>query len=221
MYKDLSNILNQYKSDDFKLFQERLIKTVYEIIGVKTPELKKIAKEIGNDYEFMNNLPHTYFEENQVHAFILSDLKDFNEAIVLVDKFLNFVDNWATCDQLCPKIFKKNKESLLPYIDRWIKSYHPYKIRFAIKCLMSYYLDDDYDIKYLNKVISINNDEYYVNMMIAWYLSVALVKRWDDAIKVIEAKELDKWIHNKAIQKALESFRISDEKKEYLKTLKL
>ena len=193
------------------------------IIGVRTPELRKFAKILlkSNYYlSFLSELPHKYFDENQLHAFIISEIKDYDDCIVYLNKFLPYVDNWATCDQLSPKVFKKNHSNLLDQIKVWINSKETYTIRFGIGMLMQYYLDDDFKLECLNLVSNIKSDEYYVNMMIAWYFATALAKQYDSTIKIIEDKKLDKWIHNKTIQKAIESYRIIPEKKEYLKSLK-
>jgi 3-methyladenine DNA glycosylase AlkD len=193
------------------------------IIGVRTPELRKFAKILlkSNNYlSFLSELPHKYFDENQLHAFIISEIKDYNDCIVYLNEFLPYVDNWATCDQLSPKVFKKNHSNLLEQIKVWINSKETYTIRFGIGMLMQYYLDDDFKLEYLNLVSNIKSDEYYVNMMIAWYFATALAKQYDLTIKIIEDKKLDKWIHNKTIQKAIESYRIIPLQKEYLRSLK-
>ena len=193
------------------------------IIGVRTPALRSLAKELSKREDigtFLNDLPHKYFEENQLHAFILSGMKDADKAFELTDKFLPYVDNWATCDQMSPKIFKKHKDLLLEYTDKWIKSDLTYMKRFGIGMLMEHFLDDDFKITYLTKVSKIRSDEYYVNMMIAWYFATALAKQYDATLPYIEKQKLDIWTHNKSIQKAVESYRITPEQKEYLKTLK-
>ena len=193
------------------------------IIGVRTPALRSFAKELSKREDidtFLNDLPHKYFEENQLHAFILSGMKDAAKAIELVDKFLPFVDNWATCDQMSPKVFKKHKDLLLEYTDKWIKSDLTYVKRFGIGMLMEHFLDEDFKTTYLTKVSKIRSDEYYVNMMIAWYFATALAKQYDATLPYIEKQKLDIWTHNKSIQKAVESYRITPEQKDYLKTLK-
>ena len=207
-------------------FQVKLIPTVdpKSIIGVRTPELRKLVKEIikSNDYEsFLDNLPHKYFEENQLHAFIISEIKDYDSCISYINKFLPFVDNWATCDQMSPKIFKKNHDKLLGHIKLWIKSKDTYTIRFGIGMLMEHFLNEDFKDEYLSLVASIKSEEYYVNMMKAWYFATALAKQYDSAIVYLEKKELDVWTHNKTIQKAIESYRITDKQKEYLRSLKI
>jgi len=193
------------------------------ITGVRTPQLRALAKELSKREDislFLEDLPHKLFEEDQLHAFILSGMKDAEECIRLVDKFLPYVDNWATCDQMSPKVFKKNKKLLLEYVNTWIKSDKTYVKRFAIGMLMEHFLDEDFKPSYLSKVAKIRSDEYYVNMMIAWYFATALAKQYDRTLPFIEEQKLDKWTHNKSIQKAVESYRITPEQKEYLKTLR-
>ena len=194
------------------------------MIGVRTPEIKKLAKELFNKdiaKEFINSLPHHYFDENQLHAFLISLIKDYKECVKEVDNFLPYVDNWGTCDQLSPKVFAKHKEELIEVIYKWLKSKHTYTVRFAIGLLLALYLDDSFKEEYLAVVASIKSAEYYINMMIAWYFATALAKQYKSAIKYIEDKRLDPWVHNKTIQKAVESYRISDEQKLYLKSLKI
>ena len=193
-------------------------------IGVRTPELKKLAKELFNSEtanSFVETLPHRYFDENQLHAFIISLTKDYQTCLKEVDRFLPYVDNWATCDQLSPKVFTKHKEELIVSIKKWLKSKHTYTVRFAIGMLMQHYLDESFKEEYMELVASIKSEEYYINMMIAWYFATALVKQWNTAIKYIEGKKLSPWVHNKTIQKAVESYRISDEQKKFLKNLKI
>lgn len=193
------------------------------VIGVRTPALRQLAKEYVKRDDvslFLNDLPHKYFDENQLHAFILSLMKDAEECIKLVDKFLPFVDNWATCDQMSPKVFKKHKDLLLKYVNVWIGSDHTYVKRFAIGMLMEHFLDEDFKTSYLTKVSKIRSDEYYVNMMVAWYFATALAKQYEETLPYIEKQKLDIWTHNKTIQKAVESYRITPEQKEYLKMLK-
>ena len=195
-----------------------------KMIGVRTPELKKLAKELyGNEIAnaFIETLPHTYFDENQLHAFIISLIKDYQICLKEVERFLPYIDNWGTCDQLSPKVFSKHKDELIKEIKRWLKSKHTYTVRFAIGMLLALYLDESFKEEYLELVASIRSDEYYINMMVAWYFATALAKQYKSAIKYIEDKKLDIWVHNKTIQKAVESYRISDEQKAYLKTLKV
>ncbi len=193
------------------------------IIGVRIPETRKLAKESVNTKEaelFLNNLPHKYYDENILHGSLLSEIKDYDKCIEYIDKFLPYIDNWAVCDTLLPKVFKKNTDKLIEKINIWIKDKHIYTVRFAISMLMRLYLDDNYDKKYLNMVSKVKTDEYYLKMMVAWYFATALAKRWDDAVYYLENNKLDTWIHNKTITKACESFRITDEQKEYLRKLK-
>lgn len=212
--------------EKYRDFQAKLIPTVTpdSVIGVRTPALKKMAKQYAkrDDVEaFLSDTPHKYFDENQLHAFILSEIKDFNRCIELVDAFLPFVDNWDTCDQMSPKIFKKHKEELLSYIDKWLGSSETYTVRFAIGMLMEHFLDADFDVSYPEKVAVIRSEEYYINMMKAWYFATALAKQYDAALPFIEEQRLDKWSHNKAIQKSVESYRITPDQKEYLRSLKI
>ncbi|MBR4240652.1 MAG: DNA alkylation repair protein [Eubacterium sp.] len=224
--KKIENFLFENQDKEYRDFQSKLIPDIEKenFIGVRTPALKKFAKEMlktGEYAGFLCDLPHKYFDENQLQAFIISGIKDFDSCVGEVENFLPFVDNWATCDQLSPKCFSKNKKELLKYIEKWIKSDKTYSVRFAIKMLMSHFLDGDFDEKYLKTVSAVNSDEYYINMMIAWYFATALAKQYEKALPYIENKVLDIWTHNKAIQKATESYRITPEQKEYLKTLKI
>ena len=223
--KCISEELFKLQDIKYRDFQIKLVPnySIDIMIGVRTPDLRNYAKKLlkENKYkDFLEELPHKYFDENQLHAFIISEIKDYEKCIIYINKFLPYVDNWATCDQMSPKIFKKNKDKLIIEIMRWIKSKETYTVRFGIGMLMQYYLDDDFNPKYLEKVSKIKSKEYYVNMMIAWYFATALAKQYDDAIKYIEKNILDKWTHNKTIQKALESYRITPSQKEYLKRLK-
>ena len=210
----------------YRDFQVKLIphKTVEEMIGVRTPELRKYAKELLKREDigsFLAILPHEYFDEYQLHAFIISGIKDYDKCMEEVNRFLPYVDNWATCDQLSPKVFKKNRPDLLKQIKKWLKSKETYTVRFGIGMLMEHFLNEDFDIKYPEMVAKLRSEEYYINMMIAWYFATALAKQYDAVLPFIEEKRLDKWTHNKAIQKSVESYRITPEQKEYLKTLKI
>ena len=210
---------------EYAIFQTGLIpgRDSKDFIGVRTPDLRKLAKELKGEEgieEFLGDLPHKYFDENQLHAFIISEEKDFARCMEQVETFLPYVDNWATCDQLSPKVFKKYKKELLAHIKKWLKSDETYTIRFGMGMLMQHFLDEDFDIKYPKMVAKIRSEEYYVNMMIAWYFATALAKQYDAVLPFIKDKELATWTHNKAIQKAIESRRITDEQKEYLRTLK-
>lgn len=205
----------------YQAFQARLIPNIYpkSIIGVRTPQLRALAKEM--DRSFLCNLPHCYFEENQIHAFMLEREKDFRTAVSDVDEFLPYVDNWASCDQLNPKVFKKHRDELLPHIRCWIGSGHTYTIRFGIKMLMDHFLDDAFHAEYPQMVADIHSEEYYVRMMQAWYFATALAKQYDAVAPYIEHYRLEKWTHNKAIQKVVESYRITPEQKEYLKQFRV
>lgn len=222
------DILSELKKLQDKGYRKMQITTIpsvkaKSIIGVRTPALRALAKELSKRDDisiFLEDLPHKFFEENQLHAFILSGMKDAEECIKLVDEFLPYVDNWATCDQMSPKIFKKHKDLLLEYVNEWIKSDKTYVKRFAVGMLMEHFLDEDFKTSYLTKVSRIRSDEYYINMMTAWYFATALAKQYDAALPYIEKQKLDKWTHNKTIQKAVESYRITPEQKEYLKTLR-
>ena len=216
-----------YELQDLKYrdMQIRIIPTVEpeSVIGVRTPVLRAMAKELlkaGEYKDFLEDLPHKYFEENQLHAFIISGIKDLRECMEELEKFLPYVDNWATCDQMSPKIFKKHREVLFAHIKEWIRSDKTYTVRFGVGMLMEHFLDDDYDSKYPEMIAGLRSEEYYVNMMIAWYFATALAKQYESILPYIEQKRLDDWTHNKAIQKSLESRRIGDEQKLYLKSLK-
>ncbi len=193
------------------------------IIGVRVPDLRKLAKEIPLEEAraFMGELPHKYIEENNLHGFIISNMKDFEAVIRELKVFLPHVDNWATCDLISPKIFKKHLDELLPYIDKWLQSQETYTIRFGIEMLMSFYLDADFKPEYLEKVAKIRSEEYYVRMMVAWYFATALAKQYDASIGYIEQHRLEDWTHRKTIQKAVESRRLTPEQKNYLKTLSI
>lgn len=224
-------------------FTSRIIPNVdpKTILGIKTPELRALAKELLAGQKgaanaskakkaaalapvakkFLSDLPHKYFEENQLHGFVISGIKDFDLCVAELERFLPFIDNWATCDQCSPICFKKNRAALLPLIKKWIKSGRVYTVRFAIVNLMRHFLDDDFAPEYLEMVAAVKSDEYYIKMAVAWYFAEALAKQWDAALPYIKAKRLEAWTHNKAIQKARESFRVSDERKELLGGLKV
>ena len=224
--KEIREALLNEKDVKYKDFQGSLIPGVDAeyFIGVRTPRLRAMAKEYAKNKDiqkFLDDLPHKYFDENQLHAFIISGMKDYDKCVEELEKFLPYVDNWATCDQMSPGIFKKHKKEILPLIDKWMKSGETYSIRFGIKMLMEHFLDDDFDIKYAKKVSKVKSEEYYVRMMVAWYMATALAKQYDAVLPIMEDKKMEAWTHNKAIQKAVESYRVSDEHKNYLKTLKI
>jgi len=223
---EIQERLFELQDEKYRDFQAKLIPTAdpASVIGVRTPELRKLAKELSKKDDidaFLEALPHGYFDENQLHAFILSGMKDYGKCMSGVCSFLPFVDNWATCDQMSPKVFGKNKDDLLTHIKEWLRSDRTYTVRFAVGMLMEHFLGDDYDIAYPEMVAAIRSDEYYVNMMRAWYFATALAKQYDSAVRFIEEKKLDRWTHNKAIQKSVESYRITPEQKTYLKSLKI
>jgi len=214
------------RDEQYAVFQRRLIPSIAPetIIGVRTPALRDLAKKLrGTETArmFIKELPHQTFEENQLHAFLIEGEKDFDTCLELVNSFLPCVDNWATCDQLSPKALVKDRTRLLVCIRQWLASDHVYTIRFGVNCLMRWYLDDAFDPVYLDWISALRSDEYYVNMGIAWYFATALAMQWDEVIPLIEQKSLDPWVHNKTIRKALESYRITDTQKAYLRTLKI
>ncbi len=217
--------LIEVKDDDYRRFQTKLVPNIPEetIIGVRTPQMRTIAKELFKSPErdaFLNDLPHLYYEENLVHFFVISMIRDFDECVEAVDTFLPYVDCWPVSDQATPKAFAKNHEKLLPHIRKWIASKHVYTARFGIRMLMNEYLGDDFRKEYLKLVADKKGDDYYLKMMIAWYFATALAKKYDETIPYFEQHLLEEWTHRKAIQKALESYRVSEEHKEYLRNLK-
>jgi len=210
----------------YKDFQCKLMPTVPPdtVIGVRTPILRKLAKELSKvpkTVEFLKLLPHKYYDENNLHVFLVENIMDYGEAVAAVDAFLPYVDNWATCDLMNPKVFKRHRQELLTELQRWISSDRTYTIRFGIEMLMSHYLDEDFLSEYPKWVAGIRSEEYYVNMMIAWYFATALAKQWEAIIPYLEQNRLDKWTHNKTIQKAVESYRITEEQKVHLRLLRM
>lgn len=209
----------------YRDFQAKLMPTVAKetIIGVRTPAMRALAKELkGTELasNFLKELPHQYFDENQLHAFLINELKDYDECLQELERFLPYVDNWATCDQLSPKVLKKQPEATLEAIRKWMASQHVYTIRFGMEMLMSFYLDAWFKPEYLAWVAADRNDEYYVKMMVAWFFATALAKQYEATVPYLEQRLLPEWSHKKAIQKACESYRITKEQKEYLRTLK-
>lgn len=207
----------------YREFHSKLMPTVpkEKIIGVRTPVLRNFAKEFRKmpDCElFLSTLPHQYYEEDNLHAFLMEYEKNFETLVEKIETFLPYVDNWATCDGMRPKLFQKHKDELIPYVKKWIASEHVYTVRYGVGMLLSYYLDDAFKPEYLEWAANIKSDEYYVKMMIAWYFATALAKQYDSAICYIEEKKLETWTHSKTIQKAIESYRISPECKNYLRT---
>jgi 3-methyladenine DNA glycosylase AlkD len=216
--------LFEMQDEKYRDFQSALIpgSDLEKVIGIRTPLLRKYAKNLPLEdaKAFLLELPHEYFDENQLHAFIVSEIKDIDACIKEVNTFLPYVDNWATCDQMSPVIFKKHKDKLLVEVKRWIASSETYTVRFGIKMLMQHFLDEDFNLEYPEMVAKIQSEEYYVKMMIAWYFATALAKQYDSVIPFIEEGRLEKWTHNKAIQKSIESYRITTEQKKYLRSLK-
>ena len=210
---------------EYMKFLSKLTPNVSEntIIGVRIPEIRKLAKKLvkNNEYEdFLKELPHKYYDENLLHGAIISESKNFEKCIKLLDNFLPFVDNWAVCDTISPKIFKKHKKELIEKIKEWSQSDKTYTCRFGVEMLMTHFLDEDFKKEYLEMVADIHSEEYYVKMVVAWFFATALAKQWDYAVIYLENNRLDVWVHNKTIQKARESLRILEDKKGYLKGLK-
>lgn len=211
---------------EYKAFHAKLMPTIdpRAIIGVRTPLLRQFTKDFEKtEYvkEFLNELPHAYYEENNLHGFLIERMKDFDLCIEQIDRFLPFVDNWATCDLMRPKIFKKHTNELLVHIEKWMKSKEPFTIRFGIEMLMTFYLDEEFKPEYLEWVMAVKHEHYYVRMMVAWYFATALAKQKEATLPVLEQGKLETWTHNKAIQKAIESYRVDEETKKYIRTLKI
>ena len=227
----IEKLLFDNRDEKYQKFHSSLVPTLEseKIIGVRMPALRKVAKELekdewftnGGKQEFLQNLPHEYYEENVLHAILLADEKDFYRTIELTEKFLPYIDNWAVCDVFSPKCFAKHKTELWRYIEKWLCQKETYTVRFAIVTAMRHFLDDDFSIDKFEKVIAVRSDEYYVNMAISWYVSFALIKQYDKVVGYIEHEVLPVWVHNKSIQKAVESYRIPNDRKEYLKSLKI
>ncbi len=221
----VKDALFSYQDLKYRDFQSPLVPNIDKetIIGVRTPQMRQVAKEFYNTpegSEFLSKLPHKYYEENLVHFFMIAMIKDFDECVKEVERFLPYVDCWPVCDQSSPKVFKKKHKELLPLIRKWIASDHVYTARFGIRMLMNEFLGDDFKEEYLEWVASVKGEDYYIKMMVAWYFATALAKRYDETVLYIEQHKLEEWTHKKAIQKAIESYRVSDEHKVYLKTLK-
>ena len=222
---DIKKRLFECRDLDYALFQSKLIPNVSKekIIGIRIPSLRILAKEYikdSNCQTFMNDLPHEYFDENMLHGLLISEYKDYEKCINEIDKFLPYVDNWAICDTISPKVFKKHKKELIYKIREWTGSSSVYTNRFGIGMLMRHFLDDDFSIEYLDIPALVRVDDYYVKMMVAWFFATSLSKKWDYAIPYLVNNRLDVWTHNKTIQKSCESFRITDKQKTYLKSLK-
>ena len=224
--KELQKLLFEYEDKKYGDFGAKLIPTLprEKFIGIRSPEYKNILKRIKGDEvisEFLDTLPHDYHEENCLHVQLINKIKDFDECVAALEKFMPYIDNWAVNDGVNPACFKKHRAELIGLVQKWISSKKTYTRRCGMKLLMANYLDDDFKPEYLDLPADLRSDEYYVNMMTAWLFAEALVKQWDTAVKYLEGHRLDDWTHNKAIQKACESFRVSDERKAYLRRLKV
>lgn len=211
--------------EQYRDFQSKLVPNIpkEKILGVRPPDMRRIAKEIrgtGEAEAFLAELPHRYYEENLVHFFLIAMIKDFDQCVQAVETFLPYVDCWPVCDQSSPKAFAKNHEKLLPLIQRWMGSDHVYTVRFGIRMLMNEFLGEDFKPEYLAWVAAVQGEDYYIRMMVAWYFATALAKQYDESVIYIEERRLEPWTHRKAIQKAIESFRVTEEHKDYLKTLR-
>lgn len=222
---DIQKQLWGLRDEKYAKFQSSLLPNIGPglIIGVRIPLIRQLARQLSEQQkaDFIAELPHKYYEENILHSAILGRLKDFDQAVCKVCRFLKYVDNWAVCDTLSPAAFAKEPERLLPYIERWMGSDEPYTVRFGIGMLMRYFLDERFEPQYLHQVAAIRSEGYYVKMMQAWFMATAIAKQYEETLKIFLAKELDPWVHNRSIQKARESFRVPLEHKNYLTTLKI
>ena len=220
--KEIQQLLFELQDMAYRDFHSRLMPDIDKetVIGIRVPVLRKYAKSIAGTElaeKFIKELPHRYYEENNLHMMLIIRIKDYEKCLSEIERFLPYIDNWATCDFPAPKCFEDHKEDLLPVIKRWIASSETYTVRYGIGMLMRLYLDEDFDPEYVRIVAEVKSDEYYVNMMIAWYMATALAKQWDVVIPYIEEHRMPDWVHRKTIQKAVESYRIADEQKKYLK----
>ncbi len=210
--------------EKYRDFHKKLVPTVDEerIIGIRVPELRKYAKAfpVQDRTAYLNLLPHRYIEENNLHAFLICGIKDFDVAMNRTEEFLPYIDNWATCDSFMPKVFKKYPDEVYAKVKEWLHSRHTYTVRYALVTLLNNFLDEEFSAEMLDLTANLRSEEYYINMAIAWYFSIALVKQYDAALPYIKERRLDRWTHNKAIQKAIESYRINSETKAYLRSLK-
>ena len=224
--KEIQTRLLSLKDEEYRNFHCRLIPMIDPemVIGIRVPVLRKLANQLTKTTDissFLSNLPHTYYDENVLHALFINGVEGYDTAVMEINRFLPYVDNWAVCDTISPKAFSKHHMELCDEIDHWLKSTHTYTVRFGLSMLMRHYLDDDFEPEYLEIAAAVSNDDYYVNMMIAWYFATALTKQYEYAVIYIEENRLEKWVHNKAIQKAIESRCISKKHKAYLNTLKV
>lgn len=226
MIRDVRKRLFEMQDTGYRDFHARLILTVEKekIIGIRTPILRKFAKEFGKTEEselFLKVLPHQYYEENNLHGLLIEQIRDYDKCLEELERFLPFIDNWATCDLLALHMMKKHRDIFIREVFRWIESDQPYTIRFGISMLMRHYLDEEFKTEYPEKVAAIRSEEYYVNMMRAWYFATALAKQYENVLPFLEKRQMDVWTHTKTIQKAIESYRITSEQKEYLRTLRI
>ena len=210
---------------EYRDFHAKLIPNIEKekIIGVRTPDLRKYAKSLCDEEveTFLKGLPHEYYEENNLHAFLIEREKNFEQCISKIEIFLPYVDNWATCDMMKPKVLGKQKDKLFEYIDKWLAAKDIYTVRFALNLLMTYYLDDGFRVEYLERAAAFSSEEHYINMMIAWYFATALAKQYEATLPFLTGRRLSVWVHNKTIQKAVESRRITPDQKDFLKKLKI
>ena len=223
--QEIRDRLFALQDPEYRLFQSKLMPTVdpARVIGVRIPDLRKLSRELAGTEQaaaFVRQLPHDYYEENNLHGFLIVSLRDYGETVAALEAFFPYVDNWATCDLLHPRAFDKRPEALPDQLFRWLQSDRTYTVRFAMGMLMSLYLDEAFRPEYADWIAGIKSEEYYVNMMAAWYFATALAKRWDDVFPYLTDHRLPVWTHNKAIQKAIESRRISPEQKQILRSLK-
>ncbi len=226
--KTIQTELFAMKDEGYRDFNSSLIPNIAKesVIGVRTPALRAYSKSLYKNekdraLDHMSRLPHRYFEENQLHAFLIEQINDYDECIAALEAFLPYVDNWATCDSMNPKVLKKHLPELLIKAREWLFSRHEYTCRYGIGVLMRYFLDEHFAPELLKLVADVRRDEYYIKMMVAWYFATALAKQYNAALPYVENRLLDKWTHNKTIQKAIESYRVANEHKAYLKTLRI
>jgi 3-methyladenine DNA glycosylase AlkD len=222
--EEIREELFQLRDAEYRCFQMKLLPTVdpETIVGVRTPALRTLAKQLTSRQQaedFLKDLPHRYFDENQLHAFLISEFRSFPACLEAVEQFLPYVDNWATCDQLAPKSFRRHRAELIGPIRRWVADERTYTVRFGLRMLMTHYLDEDFVPAFLELAASVRSEEYYVRMMVAWYFATALAKQYDAALPFLEDCRLDAWTHNKTIRKAIESWRVSSERKDCLRKL--
>lgn len=223
---DVQKRLFEMQDAEYRDFHAKLVPTMEKtkFIGIRTPMLRKFAKKFGKTEEseiFLQVLPHQYYEENNLHGLLIEQIRDYDKCLEELERFLPFIDNWATCDLLALHMMKKHRDVFIREVFRWIESDQPYTIRFGIGMLMRYYLDEEFKTEYPEKVAAIRSEEYYVNMMRAWYFATALAKQYEKVLPFLEKRQMDVWTHNKTIQKAIESYRITSEQKEYLRTLRI